>query len=565
MNSIRSKFLALTIVGILLCSFVIGGTGLWIVRHLQDTSSTQILELNCKDQAGKLNAQLISIRDSVQVIADAAIANLPEMDTLHDEKVYGAYLEKMNFLMGSIAQSTKGACAYYLRMEPELSSYEAGLFYSRGKNEDHFRQEILTDLRIYAPDDTEHVGWFYQPEEAGHAIWMEPYYNLNLDVYMVSYVIPLYKDGVFFGVTGMDLDFPVVVEEIRNINTFRSGNVILLSRDGTVYYHPELKEGSNLAEEIPSTKVVVENIKKIDEEDEGVYSDSGEERKIAYASLYNGMYLILSAGLEEINTGSDSFSWVIIGTALAVSVLFSIFVLIYTNRITKTLHEVMEAANQISNGNMQVEVSSSRKDEVGQLVNTFANTAQYLQSSMSNMKNTAYRDALTGVKNKASYDQMLLRLEEDMEEGKRTFALVVGDLNDLKLINDTYGHDRGDEYLRCSCMMLCKIFKHSPVYRIGGDEFVVLLENEDMGNREKLLEELEKGMELSRQEPSPWKRVSLAIGISECQEADTSPTEVFRRADREMYLRKRRMKGDHSECRDKNPEEELVTKNKDQE
>jgi GGDEF domain-containing protein len=52
------------------------------------------------------------------------------------------------------------------------------------------------------------------------------------------------------------------------------------------------------------------------------------------------------------------------------------------------------------------------------------------------------------------------------------------DLNDLKHINDRYGHERGDEYIVNCCRLICQVFKHSPVFRIGGDEFVALLRGE---------------------------------------------------------------------------------------
>lgn len=127
-----------------------------LILHLQDTSSTQILKLTCEDQAGKLNAQLDGIRDSAQIIVEAAVADL---ESLRKEDIYTEYLSKMDFLMSNIAKNTNGVCACYIRFAPELTDATSGLFYRKIPDENRFEQEPVTDLLIYDPSDTEHVGW----------------------------------------------------------------------------------------------------------------------------------------------------------------------------------------------------------------------------------------------------------------------------------------------------------------------------------------------------------------------------------------------------------------------
>ena len=71
------------------------------------------------------------------------------------------------------------------------------------------------------------------------------------------------------------------------------------------------------------------------------------------------------------------------------------------------------------------------------------------------------------------------------------FAVALCDLNGLKHVNDTRGHKAGDLYLRDGCLSICHVFKHSPVYRIGGDEFAVVLEGHDLENVEALMRQLQ--------------------------------------------------------------------------
>ena len=125
------------------------------------------------------------------------------------------------------------------------------------------------------------------------------------------------------------------------------------------------------------------------------------------------------------------------------------------------------------------------------------------------------------------------------------FRKVMVDLNYLKVINDKYGHDKGNEYIIGSCRLVCDTFAHSPVYRVGGDEFVVVLEGQDYENREALLEQVRDAFAsaLRASDLSPWNRYSAAIGMAVYQPGDNVEA-VFNRADQAMYEAKTRMKAD---------------------
>ena len=68
----------------------------------------------------------------------------------------------------------------------------------------------------------EHVGWYYAPKAAGKPLWLEPYYNKNVDMDMISYVAPLYKQGRFIGIVGMDMDFNLIVNDVSIISPYKT-------------------------------------------------------------------------------------------------------------------------------------------------------------------------------------------------------------------------------------------------------------------------------------------------------------------------------------------------------
>ncbi|MBP5328744.1 MAG: GGDEF domain-containing protein [Spirochaetaceae bacterium] len=152
----------------------------------------------------------------------------------------------------------------------------------------------------------------------------------------------------------------------------------------------------------------------------------------------------------------------------------------------------------------------------------------------------AYTDSLTGIKNKRAFTEDQRTIEERMANGElKEFGIVVFDLNGLKTVNDTKGHDAGDSYIKNSCHIICEMFKHSPVYRIGGDEFVAFLEGQDYSNRESLIKTFEHLMEENQSNGG----IVIANGL-EVYNSDGTNTfsRIFDSADKKMYERKRILK-----------------------
>ena len=155
------------------------------------------------------------------------------------------------------------------------------------------------------------------------------------------------------------------------------------------------------------------------------------------------------------------------------------------------------------------------------------------------------RDPLTNVSNRIAYEdkEKYLQAEINSETGSE-FAIALFDVNNLKLVNDSYGHDAGDEYLIRACHLICNVFKHSPVYRIGGDEFVAVLTGKDYDDRDLLLKEMNERMSpYTKELPLPPDFISVACGISAYDpKTDLSIQDVVKRADEAMYNNKTAMK-----------------------
>ncbi len=187
-------------------------------------------------------------------------------------------------------------------------------------------------------------------------------------------------------------------------------------------------------------------------------------------------------------------------------------------------------------------MSEDMEDYVANVLHAEAR-AKSAEEEAEDMSRIAYQDSLTHVKSKAAYRLAEEELSAAVAAGKAEFAIVMVDLNFLKLTNDTYGHEYGDRYLIGTCMVICQVYKHSPVYRFGGDEFVVVLRGQDYVNRDALLAELKRQYAETSGNPEfqPWERYSAAAGMGVYTAGETVE-QVFKRADDEMYRNKDEMK-----------------------
>ena len=225
-------------------------------------------------------------------------------------------------------------------------------------------------------------------------------------------------------------------------------------------------------------------------------------------------------------------------------------VTVIVTRSQRQIKSIHGQLNELENVLMKEMGSSPVEEEAPQNVDSTASIdalgrhIQFMQDELktqiAQVHGHAYQDSLTGVKSIRAYLEMEKAMGEQLADGTLTeFAIVVCDVNGLKKVNDTLGHKAGDELIRRACRMVCDVFSHSPVYRVGGDEFTVFLSGRDYEHRRRLMKELH---ELSSDHIST-NEVIVAGGMAEfIPGQDTRISDVFKRADEAMYSEKMLLK-----------------------
>ena len=557
MHSIRVKITAVTIAAILTSIFALGGIGILTIGMESDQTSVEKIRLLTENTQQKLNAYLSSVEQSVEMAVHMADDSLENLDmfllgSVHTQEEQEAldreiaeHCSAVEHAFSSIANHTNGVVTFYYCINADLGSTEKGFFWSKVGEDEFVKQPPLnsTELDI---NDTEHTTWYYQPLKAGRPVWVGPYKAHFLgDVMTVSYVAPIYRYGFLIGVLGMDILFDTFTSQISSIKVYDTGYAILLDQEGRVLYHPTMENGTT--PEFVEQHKEEDLYKRLSSGDELIrYQSNGEERQLAFTTLRNKTKLAITAPVSEINAGRRRLTLIILLVAVVLLAVFTVITLLLMNALTKPLVRLAAASQKLMDGDYTAELEEYHgKDEVGTLTRSFRKMRDHMQIYISDLNSRAYTDALTGVKNKGAFDLSVNRMNSEIHEEKTAFAIIMFDLDNLKEINDQYGHERGDIYLQTACRLICRVFAHSPVYRVGGDEFCVLAQFADYNARDELLKKFDQEAEARNVKAEhPWERIEVSKGIAVYRPGkDKNAEQVYNRADEAMYKDKRRRKG----------------------
>ena len=538
MHSLRTKITAMCIGAIIITMIIAAAFGMVSIQRLGMSDAERMLRLLCEVGEKNLDDLFENLEQNVQIVSSYVESDL---NGLSDEDLQ-KHLNRVSNIFKKVLVNTNGIVTYYYRIDPAVSASAEGFWFVNldGKG---FETHEVTDITQYNTDDTSQLVWFTVPKATGEPVWLKPYITDNLDVRVISYNVPVYFDEQFVGVIGIELDYSAMAAQIDNITLYENGYAFVTDADGMIVYHPhknisEMDAGEKAPDGIVSSDSFVR------------YNYEGREKLAYRLPLINGNLLMVSAPLSEINATWHKWIAAIIIIFLALLLVFIAFIMKYTGWITKPLQKLTEAAEQINEGNYECMLDYDGRDEIGVLTNTFRCVTKNLREYISRLNNLAYADALTSLRNRGAFNIMVSDMQAQLDKHERSmvFAVCMFDCNCLKQINDEYGHDKGDIYLKETARVICDVFEHSPVFRIGGDEFVAILQERDYVNREALLQLFdEKCSEKRETEMEPWRKVDVSRGMADYDpQEDKSIDDVVRRADRAMYENKWSIKREQS-------------------
>ena len=540
MRSIRTRIILLFCGSVLGTFLLLGSVGLYYMHQVIETDNNRTMTMLVQQDARELSVYFEGIERAVRLLSENIKSEIDLDRALQDDKYRKDFLQVIAREGLDAAAVSGNVYTLYFRMDPDQFGMDAGFFITdNGYGEYVF--ETLTDLGNYEKNDREHVAWYYEPIENGQAMWLKPYMNKNIDVYMVSYATPVYVKGNFVGVVGMDLNMTLIQNVVNSVD-YLDGTGLLLSTSGDIIYSPKYPEGvtaDRLEEEYKEARsfLLPEWIKG---NGSGMYSWTGKEDRVMCQELKNG--LLLAIAVPNANVIKPMQKMINLIWFVFVLVFFIVLIVLWRVMvgIIKPIQELTDAASRIAKGEMNVKIQYHSGNEIGKLSDSIQIMEDELKEYIIHMRSQAYTDAATGVGNKTSYLDLVRKLERKIQEGMADFAVVVFDLNGLKNINDQLGHEVGDIFIADAAECIKKVFGAEHAYRIGGDEFIVVNENITREEMDQAFQKLDETVELiNREERHKDDKLAVSKGVAFFTEGtDALYKDVFKRADNAMYQNK---------------------------
>ena len=494
MKVLQNKLLILIVSSTLIPALVVMAISFSNYGRIVENNSGQIMQLMCSEKRQVIDEKLLNIEQSVHTIYHFATEQYSDTDNLwQDEEQFLEHISRMRELMETTVKYTDGAVSVYYRLDSAIKGPKQGVWLVQDENGDYLEHE-MTDISLYDEDDIEHVGWYYIPITNGKETWINPYYNKNMDEEIISYVIPIILNEKTIGVVGMDIATNLLYENTKTVTVYDTGYAFLMDNEGEFVYHPEMK-GHTISEEfnMQHTYLYEKSLLSVENQSVETYRWNDTDKRLTAQKLRNGMIFTVCVTEQEIKQPQQK---TLIDSFLVILLIMSGFVAV-TVFLTKAIVRLI------------------------------------------------YTDTMTQVGNKTAYNECVDLLCKRIREGEQIhFLIVVADINDLKKVNDTYGHEYGDKLIQSGAAILKKVWGSDYTYRIGGDEFAIVCSDMKIECAKKRILLYEEAVEdYNRQNNCEELNLQMAIGMAVYNpETDDGYMAVFRRADGAMYEDKKQKK-----------------------
>lgn len=393
MKSIKTKITLC----ILLCTFLTATitelTAIGVTKEATEKAAEQSMEMGAQNKTTELNGWISCIEQSVDTLSDY-VSNEMDVNAFFADKAYAdGFTEQIQSIVTDFAVHTDGAITAYIRYNPDYSNPTSGFFLMRDSLQEDFYTVEPTDFSMYEPTDYAHVGWYYLPVENKAPLWMSPYLNENVNVYMISYVVPIYADdGTSIGIVGMDIDFNQVTNMVDAVSIYDTGYAFLTDADGVIMHHKSLEMGQNLSE-LGGTMADVA-AKMNAGEGEGsllAYTYGNTKKQLVYTELNNQMKFVLTAPDKEIHAAMNTLT-AKVSTGAVIAIIFAVIVglvisLLIAKPITALTEVIGKTAKFDFTPTQNSKILQRYKDEIGQMAGKVHEMRQALREMVGEINN----------------------------------------------------------------------------------------------------------------------------------------------------------------------------------
>lgn len=537
--SLKRKVLAVCLAGMILMALCVGGISLWTISHLTYDYEIQNMNHLVDTKATIINDELLRSESIVNYAANSVSRKISDPDQLRNSAFQQRLAQSVDHDFQDATTNLHIICSYYLYYPSENIS----ALWKASRGHDSMFYDVLAQQRGESGQAApRHVVAFAYLMDQGKAAWTQPYYSPYLNRYIISYLRPIYEDGVMVAIIGVDLDFQAFIDRLyaKPSEGEEHGMIILSDATGTVEYSPEKPLGMPLVDKDIHLVDTSDKVAEASQTDNTMvtYTWDGQQSIAGIEGLRNGMNFIDLRQIPQIYDRTHK-AFMQMGFGLvAVCILASLLPLYMISRLSERLQLVIEAAKEVGEGNYDVKLHDMHPDDIGELSRNFQAMAEKVAAAQENLTYMSQHDALTGILNRMGLDKEVADWLKAHPASHG--ALVSLDLDGFKFINDLHGHMAGDEALRTLAKDLIESFGHDQIIgRNGGDEFVVFMKDTESEQAEKVIKAFSNKVKTFTYD-GEIHAFSVSIGYTLYKGDGTSLSRLFHQSDTALYAVKLR-------------------------
>ena len=358
---------------------------------------------------------------------------------------------------------------------------------------------------------------------------------------VVSVIVPVSKNGSVFAFCGLEVTADSVFD-ILSQYSFNRGTYPLIAAGGEVIHKPstaEFDQKFNLNDP-PFMKLLSSSTVYSNGLDSYIAESGDEVYYYCKSNGISGWNVIVLFDSSEINGGVYSVFMRQLMILLCMSALLVIYVINILHRESSPLHEIRDCTKEITSGNYNYRIKNIAKNELGTVAQNVNRIAEIMQAKTSVINSYNTTDILTGLKNRSAMYERLNDIIQTREEGRSRFALMFVDIDNFRWLNETLGHNYGDEVLsRFGTIIKEQLPNDMSVFRFSGDEFIIIKEfDKDYSEVYTAIENLHNRFNSPIEIMNDKIYIKFSIGVSIFPDDDVTPERLLRNAETALHRAK---------------------------
>ncbi len=333
------------------------------VRKIAGDSFARSVSMTLDKKSLELDACFRFIENSVQAAEEYILRTLDEEKIIASPAYEKLFMDSLAGEMSSLASLADGVIALYFRMEAERFGGERGIFLeSDGKG--GFVSVRPTDILRFSPTDTEHVGWYYTPVWAGKPVWTAPYENKNINAHMISYITPLYREGLLLGVVGMDINLATLKDIVDSLPD--DGMLgVLLGQEDTLIYYSNSSSMSRSVEASADARAMAASMAVRADGELVEFQWRGQLHQGAIRKLGNGMTLVIAKATATRRATQKDFLLTLAYSLALSAALLAVFLFVMDKMILTPVRLMTEASHKLARGELNRNIPYKSSSELG--------------------------------------------------------------------------------------------------------------------------------------------------------------------------------------------------------